>query len=118
MNSDTLKDYAINIQLPARRNEAVMLKGEVSIVDPVMFDELNESKIMSAALLTKGAAGPSGMDSENWRRMLVSKNYAVTAKSYSKRLQKWAGICEQKRVCQNFKHIQPAGLSLSIKTHE
>ena len=61
-----------------------MLKGEVSIVDPVMFDELNESKIMSAALLTKREAGQSGMYSENWRKMLVSKNYGVTLKSYAK----------------------------------
>ena len=31
--------------------------------------------ILSAALKTKGAAGPSNLDADGWRRILVSRNY-------------------------------------------
>ena len=29
---------------------------------------------------TRGAAGPSGLDAEGWRRILISKNYGLIGK--------------------------------------
>jgi hypothetical protein len=63
VNSDTLKELRDKHPVACPPNEAVMLKGEIPIVDPVMFDALDESMIMNAALRTKGVAGSSGMDS-------------------------------------------------------
>ena len=37
-------------------------------VHPVIFDRLTGAAIHQAALRTKGAAGPSGMNADNWRR--------------------------------------------------
>jgi len=39
---------------------------------PVIFDSLNAAVIRSAALRTKGAAGPSGLDAHCWRRLCTS----------------------------------------------
>ncbi|ETX01015.1 MAG: hypothetical protein ETSY2_37945 [Candidatus Entotheonella gemina] len=42
------------------------------IVHPVIFDQIDASSIRSAALLTTGAAGPSGLDAHCWRRLCTS----------------------------------------------
>jgi len=39
---------------------------------PVIFDSLNAAVIRSAALKTKGAAGPSGLDAHCWRRLCTT----------------------------------------------
>ena len=59
----------------ADADESVLLKGDVPFVDPVMFEHIDESTISKAALRTRGAGGPSGLDADGWRRMLVSRNY-------------------------------------------
>ena len=44
-----------------------------------MFQNITESTILSAALKTKGSSGPSGIDADGWRRILVSKNFTAAA---------------------------------------
>ena len=60
---------------PADLNEKVMIKSEVPFADPILFENIDDETILKAALRTKGAAGPSGLDADGWRRILVSKNY-------------------------------------------
>jgi hypothetical protein len=44
-------------------------------VEPIIFEGIDETSIERAARTTKGSAGPSGMDSDMWRRILCSKSY-------------------------------------------
>ena len=53
--------------------ENIMMSGELPYFDPVIFTNIDESSIAKAALRTRGAAGPSGMDALGWRRILVSE---------------------------------------------
>ena len=57
-----------------------LMKGEVPYFDPIIFHNIDESSIAKAAQRTKGAAGPSGLDADGWRRILVSKNYGKIGK--------------------------------------
>ena len=41
-------------------------------VHPVVFDQITGASIRCAALRTKGAAGPSGIDAHGWRRLCTS----------------------------------------------
>ena len=52
-----------------------ILQGPVYQVDNVLFEHLDASSIYSAAKNTNGAAGPSGMDSDSWQRILCSKSF-------------------------------------------
>ena len=52
-----------------------------------MLIQVYESTISYAALHTKGAAGPSGLDADGWRRILVSKNFGEM--NFEPVLQKW-----------------------------
>ena len=59
-------------QAPIQCN--VLLQGTIDYVSPSYFDEIDESMIKNAARLTKGAAGPSNLDGEQFKTILVSNN--------------------------------------------
>ena len=54
------------------RRECLLPSTNASEVHPVLFDTLDASAIRSAALRTTGAAGPSGIDAREWRRLCTS----------------------------------------------
>ena len=43
---------------------------------PIKYEKIDAELIQKAAIKTKGGAGPSGMDGEGWRRILLSKNFS------------------------------------------
>ena len=43
---------------------------------PMIFESIDTNAICSAALRVNGAAGPSGLDSHDWRRLCTSHNSA------------------------------------------
>ena len=53
----------------------VMLDQEVEEIDPIIYESIDGQSILLAVLKTKGAAGPSNLDADGWRRILVSINY-------------------------------------------
>ena len=54
---------------------SVLIDGQMPFVNTVMFHNITESTILKSALRTKGSGGPSGIDADGWRRILVSKNF-------------------------------------------
>ena len=66
-------------KLPASSglNEQVLLRGEKTSVHPVVFEDIDENMVKEAALKTKGGSGHSGLDSDRWRKILVSKSYGT-----------------------------------------
>ena len=61
--------------------EGVLITDEPEpYFDPVVFSNIDETSIAKAAIKTRGAAGPSGLDAEGWRRMLISKNFGTDGK--------------------------------------
>ena len=59
---------------------SILMDGPLPFVDPVMFQNITESTIMKSALRTRGSSGPSGLDADGWRRILVSKNFGNVGK--------------------------------------
>ena len=59
----------------------LLIDGNPPFVDPVMFESITESTIAESALRTKGSSGPSGLDADGWRRILVSKNFGSPGQS-------------------------------------
>ena len=54
-----------------------LLHGPIEYIPPSVFDMINEEIIYNATTTTKGSAGPSGMNSELYRRILCSKNFKL-----------------------------------------
>ena len=51
---------------------STLVDGIAEPTNPILFDELNSDSILQAAMHTQGAAGPSGLDAQAWRRMCSS----------------------------------------------
>ena len=75
LNNDTLSALKQKHPDAQPSNSEVLLDGELPFFDPIVFSTIDESTIMKAASRTRGASGPSGMDGEGWKRILVSRNY-------------------------------------------
>ena len=61
--------------------EGNLLFGPINLIRECFFDEIDETSIFNSALRTKGSAGPSGMDSELYCRILCSKCFGSSCKS-------------------------------------
>ena len=56
-------------------NKEVLLRREKPSVHPVVFEDIDKNMVKEATLKNKGGAGPSGLDANEWRKILVSKTY-------------------------------------------
>jgi len=54
---------------PVSPDALIKADADPPAVPPVIFEQITGSSIRSAALRTKGAAGPSGIDAHGWRRL-------------------------------------------------
>ena len=90
--SPTVRDVLVK-KHPApqpARNECI-LQEEIETPHPIIFESLDASVIRSAALKVSGAAGPSGLDAHEWRRLCTShrgasRNLCSSLASVARRL--------------------------------
>jgi len=75
LNDSVIKELKEKHPMATIADPTILLDGPVPFIDPVMFHDLDESVIVKAASRTKGSAGPSGMDADNWKRIIISKNF-------------------------------------------
>ena len=68
---------------------------EASEVHPVIYKSINSEMVKDAIKKTRGAAGPSGMDADGWRRILISGNFGNVGEDLRKSIAEMA-----KRLCQ------------------
>ena len=71
---------------PSPVNEEVLLQGPIDKVSPRYFDGIDETMIKNAARLTRGAAGPSNLDGEQFKMMLVSNKFKKEGKEMREQL--------------------------------
>ena len=46
-----------------------------SLFTPIVYDNMDESLILKAAVLTKRGSGPSGLDADGQRKILISRSF-------------------------------------------
>ena len=59
----------------AELRDCATIKGPVDKVENVIFENIDAGLIQLCAKRTHGSAGPSGMDSEGWARLLCSRQF-------------------------------------------
>lgn len=71
-----MRDHPAQTPCPSKKipNET-LYEGPINKVLPSYFDEIDESMVLKAITLTKGAGGPSHMDAELYRHLLTSKKF-------------------------------------------
>ena len=59
--------------------QEVLLQGPTRPVHPIVYEDMDESLILKAAMLTKGGSGPAGLDSDGWRKILTSWSFGIAS---------------------------------------
>jgi len=67
---------------PADLSEEAVVDIEPVASHPVVFEEINGDAVRTAALNTHGGAGPSGLDADGWRHILVSRNFGIASEEF------------------------------------
>ena len=57
---------------PGSPDALIKADADPPVVPTVIFEQITGSSIRSAALCTKGAAGPSGIDAHGWKRLCTA----------------------------------------------
>ena len=65
---------------PAAIKERSLLQGPINKVPASYWDAIDESMIPTAMRLTKGSRGPSQLDTEQFRRIILSKTFKQESK--------------------------------------
>ena len=55
---------------------------QVPDVHPVVFEEIDGESVRKAAMATKGGSGPSGMDADGWRHIIISRNFSTCSSEF------------------------------------
>lgn len=97
LTTETLHELKSKHPEASPATEEVLMTGELPFSDPAVFNNIDEDTIIKAALRTRGACGPSGLDASGWRHILVSKSYGSTGKELCASLAKFARLlCTRK----------------------
>ena len=74
LNNDTLKLLKQKHPEPAKACQDVLLPDEPECAHFVKLETIDGELVRKACMKTKGGSGPSGMDGDGWRYILLSKN--------------------------------------------
>ena len=69
---------------PKESSPEIFLQGPFRPIQPVAHDDIKESLVMRAAMLTKGDSGPAGLDANGWRMILTSRQFANSSSDLRK----------------------------------
>ena len=81
----------------------ILIQEEVQNVHPVIYDSIDSEMVRNAIEKTRSFAGPSGLDADVWRRILMSGNFGSSGEDLRKAI---ADIT--KRLCRDntVKHLE------------
>ena len=80
LDDEVIKDLETKHPEPALIKEGSLLYGPKETVLPSYFDSLDEGLIRNAVRQTKGAGGPSHLDADQYRHMLLSHKFKKESK--------------------------------------
>ena len=83
------------------QHEEMLLSGPIKHVHPVIFDDINGDLVRRIAMKMKGAAGPSCFDSDDWKTILVSRQFGTSSSDLCDSIAKVAKtLCTENRTAQ------------------
>ena len=67
----------LNLKHPEAQqaHQEAILHGPKKQIHSIVYEDIDEDLVKKAAIKTKGGCGPSGLDADNCRRILVSNQF-------------------------------------------
>ena len=75
LNKETIDLLKVKHPVGKTASEDTKLHGPLTNVKNIIFDVMGDSMVLKAAKITQEGSGPSGIDTDSWRRNLVSRDY-------------------------------------------
>ena len=72
LNDDTISKLKMKHPQISAPDPVILLPDEVQNIHPITYEDITAEKVRKAAINTKGGSGPSGLDVDDWRRVLAS----------------------------------------------
>ena len=79
LDNKTLNLLRLKHHGPKDAHKSVMLPDIPERMHPVKFEVINAEMIRKAAMKTRGRSGPSGLDADGWKQILLSKNFGQSS---------------------------------------
>ena len=87
-----------------------MLQGPKRQIYSIAYKCIDESLVKQAAIKTKGGFGPSGLDTDNWQRILISNQ--LSSSSLDLRI---SVVNITKSLCKTNIHLSNSGADNSLE---
>ena len=75
LTEEVMRELKEKYPKPATIKGDPFLRGPIQRIPEWFFDGTDEQLIPKVAKVTKGSGGPSGMDADQFRRFICSKNF-------------------------------------------
>ena len=85
----TEETFEVLLEKHPKASEAsndILIQEEVQNVHPVIYDSIDSEMVRDAIEKTRDSAGPSGLDADGWRRILMSGNFGSSGEDFRKKI--------------------------------
>ena len=82
LNAETMLLLESKHPEPQDLNPDSIIHEQSPEVHPIVFETIDGESARIAALNTHGGSGPSGMDGDAWRHIMVSKRYGLVSEEF------------------------------------
>ena len=79
LNDETLRMLRMKHPKEEPASADVLFPDEPVVIHPIVFEKIDAELVRTAARKTQGGSGPSGMDADGWRRILVSNSFGKSS---------------------------------------
>ena len=79
LNNERLNLLRLKHPDPKEAHESVMLSDVPERIHPVKFEVIDAEMVRKATMKTRGGSGPSSLDADGWKRILLSENFGESS---------------------------------------
>ena len=65
-------------------SNGILIEGEIQNLQNVIYDSIDSKMVRDTIIKTRGFAGPSGLDADGWRRILMLGNFDTSREDLRK----------------------------------
>ena len=93
LNKDTISKLFEKHPKSKTASQDILLNSSLQNIYPSKFQSIDKEMIRKAAIRPKGGSGPSGMDADNWYRILASINFGTSVVTSVRHLLMYSKTC-------------------------
>ena len=75
LSNETLQILSLKHPEAQQAHHKALLRGPKRQIHSIVYEDIDKDLVKKAAIKNKGGCGPSGIDADNWCRILVSNQF-------------------------------------------